>query len=142
VTINQTESSVQKHTPGPWKVVIDGTYWGRGPAVVTDYPYYEDDAPCEIADCGTSEVNERGEWTRTQDADDIEANARLIAAAPDLLEALKVVASTLEKLEAGLAAKVPPSHIAYVSKQDAANVCRALRDRSLAAIAKAEGGAA
>jgi hypothetical protein len=68
-----------KHTPGPWRVEQDTTQiWGacdpsdnstRG----MGYP---------IAECRTTRA---GNWATGPDCDEAEANARLIAAAPDLL---------------------------------------------------------
>jgi len=66
--------------------------------------------------------------------------AYMLAAAPDLLEALRDIESQAELLEAGLSAKVPPSHIAYTSKQGGANVAAEIMKRARAAIAKATKG--
>lgn len=63
------------HTPGPWEVDVDGTGWAIGPSdrfvatIDIDHTIDENDTPLSDAEC--------------------EANARLIAAAPDLLEALR-----------------------------------------------------
>lgn len=57
-----------KHTPGPWTADLDG------------YDYEICQGPLLIAELGS--------WPGSQGAEQI-ANARLIAAAPDLLEALK-----------------------------------------------------
>lgn len=71
------------HTPGPWRVEQETTgIWGacdpsdnstRG----MGYP---------IAECRTTPS---GRWASGPDYDEAEANARLIAAAPDLLAALE-----------------------------------------------------
>lgn len=73
---------MSKHTPGPWRVETETTLvWGacnsddqttRG----MGYP---------IADCRTAPS---GSWASGPSEDEGEANARLIAAAPDLLAAL------------------------------------------------------
>lgn len=56
-----------KHTPGPW--LLDGTY------------VYQDDATGRtIADCAHNKNRDRAEQV---------ANAKLIAAAPELLDALR-----------------------------------------------------
>lgn len=61
-----------KHTPGPWRVSNGHTYLVHGKAdPKTDKPY---GFVCSVG------------WTSTTDG---KANAYLIAAAPDLLEALK-----------------------------------------------------
>ena len=66
---------MSRHTPGPWETRLDEPYWLRvfgsdGHAIAK---VYLDDAPVE-------DYNTRQE-----------ANARLIAAAPELLQALKGV---------------------------------------------------
>jgi len=66
---------MSKHTPGPWKVhLVDG-------ALIVD------DAGWEVAEAS-------GDYDT--DADRMEANARLIAAAPDLLAALKHARSQMQ----------------------------------------------
>lgn len=71
-----------KHTPGPWKVIIydagDVDYLSGAPSVVSD-----------AHDCGI--VHTKGfvqqHWRSARGDAEIHANARLIAAAPELLEA-------------------------------------------------------
>lgn len=77
-----------KHSPGPWFSV--------GPIVRTENKGIElafGDSK-EICDC-------RSIWTKTGDPNiqvpESEANARLIAAAPDLFNALKVVIECIDK---------------------------------------------
>jgi hypothetical protein len=67
---------MSKHTPGPWRVTNnpDGVYHDTMSLVVTDKG--------EV--CGPRQI-------RLQAPGDVEANARLIAAAPDLLAALKAL---------------------------------------------------
>lgn len=67
-----------KHTPGPWKLA--------GHSIVTDDDAYciaviEDDGGCEV------------------DPDEQEANARLIASAPALLDALKNLLFAVENAD-------------------------------------------
>lgn len=72
-----------KHTPGPWRVE-DGTtlIWGKC-------------NPDDISSCGmgypVAEARTRPVrfWAKRPDYDEGEANARLIAAAPELLEVAK-----------------------------------------------------
>lgn len=79
-----------KHTPGPWRVEEgttlvwgncnpeDHTTWGMG------YPIAE------------TRINPSGNWSTGPYADEGEANARLIAAAPDMLEALELARGTFK----------------------------------------------
>ncbi len=113
-----------RHTPAPWKIRIAGTLSGRGPEVYREGEHYDDGSEFVIADCGCSEATggQSGRWRRTSDAEVIDANARLIAAAPELLEALKEVPAWFEEwnVEIGAAEET-------------------LLDRVNAAIATAEG---
>ena len=74
-----------KHTPAPWKAVINGVgYW----EVVHPWPEQSFEeanhySPTVVHVC-------------TKEGDEQEANARLIAAAPKLLEALKESLAALE----------------------------------------------
>lgn len=65
-----------KHTPGPW-MAKDQVIRGPG---LHPYPTVES----QIADC-------RQTWECRLSDNEAEANARLIAAAPELLEALRLV---------------------------------------------------
>lgn len=89
--------NTQKHTPGPW--IFDG-------AVGDDYLVSAQVCPEEsasyIAPVGTVD----GDWAAS------EANARLIAAAPELLEALKAALPALEYLDDEEALKVARAVIA------------------------------
>jgi len=103
-----------QHTPGPWRVSTVGLMNDGGRAVVAD------DFRVAVVDCHTK--FKRGEgWMAECDTRD--ANARLIAAAPDLLAALEKVANT------------------YLP-EDYREGCleRTLGDIARAAIAKAKGG--
>ena len=71
-----------KHTPGPWRVEENTTLvWGN--CSPDDYSTRGMGYP--IATCRT---NPSGNWSTGPYADEAEANARLTAAAPELLEAL------------------------------------------------------
>ena len=63
-----------KHTPGPWEVVVNPYSTGR-------YVYSADNRRLAI-------VNEKDAGL---EADESRANARLFAAAPDLLDALELL---------------------------------------------------
>ena len=96
-SIELTMSSTTKHTPGPWSTAI----------VVRDFASVIDEKHGQyIADVyDRSDDDGNGET---------EANARLIAAAPDLLEAAKDVCSLLFSLE-----NVDNEHPAYKALKEA-----------------------
>ena len=103
------------HTPGPWKI-FDG--WGASrdrPVVVDSIP--DIDGKC-VANCICHVASSN---------DNAEANARLIAAAPDLLEAL-------ECMVIGAAACAIPHPKERQVLQDAVNIAQS-------AIRKAKGEA-
>jgi hypothetical protein len=74
---------MSKHTPGPWKVFIcdDGGQWSGWPLSI-----FTDDTERTIVRPGGFYPYE---WDRGVSEREAVANARLIAAAPDLLEAVK-----------------------------------------------------
>ena len=94
-----------KHTPGPWKAV--------GLTV------------CQVPP-GGREIIFGAHNTRSGDKDERQANARLIAAAPELLEALREFVSLMPSAE-GLGGHAPIGAFQIVA------------DLARAAIAKAEG---
>lgn len=79
---------MSKHTPGPWKY---GRPWslsyGCGLWLVT----------AESTDRGKANVLMQGDCQNHLSAEEAEANARLIAAAPDLLEALQAVVRVADR---------------------------------------------
>ena len=89
-----------KHTPGPWVLTISS-------GMVEDTKH-------TIAEIGTT-GKYRGAVTRMQSAEHIDgigrdeliANARLIAAAPDMLEALKLCANYIANTESELGITLP-----------------------------------
>lgn len=92
-----------KHTPGPWKVIDRALNGGEGVSIEAENGYTE---VCKV---------NKSYHSRT-------ANARLIAAAPELLEALKEAENWLAEYEDG-----PDSGL------------QGLLAQARAAIAKAEG---
>lgn len=76
---------MSKHTPGPWLIRKDGTNSGRCSEVYVEGAYYDDGSEFVVADCGTVEVGRNDHWTRTNEAPERDANARLIATSPELL---------------------------------------------------------
>lgn len=73
-----------KHTPGPWNRIIADGYTVRHPQV------YSDAGPVANAT-----------WLGDGRIDELNANARLIASAPELLEALKDIAQCMASREFG-----------------------------------------
>ena len=69
-----------KHTPGPWTVTADGAGW------------YIECSP-ERGHSVAYIRAEIGDEDQDTSDDEKESNARLIAAAPELLEALKLIAN-------------------------------------------------
>ena len=100
---------MSKHTPGPWDRIIADGYTVRHPQI------YSDKGPVANAT-----------WLGDGRIDELNANARLIAAAPDMFEALQDALGDLEYLK-----NAPES--AYARPDD--ETIKAVR----AAIAKAGG---
>lgn len=74
------------HTPGPWAITYAQTS-ARWPIVCSD-----DERGIEVAELSGVVAERLGvRWFSDPNAPEIEANARLIAAAPDLLAALKAL---------------------------------------------------
>lgn len=108
-----------KHTPGPWqagrpdmRTIVDGvpSKWIYGPEV-------------EGGDGYLAVASGRA----SSDWDEVMANARLIAAAPDLLAACETVLTKLDYI---------------VNLWGAEGVTRTIQDQLRAAVAKAKGGEA
>lgn len=78
-----------RHTPGPWRLDRRQSCWAIVDASGQDVAY-QDDAPRFHAGEPCGSITSRG---RT--AEELEANAALIAAAPDLLAALKTCREAL-----------------------------------------------
>ena len=106
-----------KHTPGPWQhfVKLSGSENHRGFRILTADGW-------ALADVQPAD----------EDGIEGEANARLIAAAPDLLEALKRMASIIDKMGDMPDGFIHPSPWQTLKCEEALTQARA-------AIAKAEG---
>lgn len=83
-----------KHTPGPWFADACGKIWRRNPQDLYEYGgTVAGDKPLAVAYLGWIEEGEQGF--------PLEANARLIAAAPELLAAAKNFDAYEKAVEAG-----------------------------------------
>lgn len=82
-----------QHTPGPWIAV---GAWVEHP----------DDSIPDICTCDPEDMGQEGRSDK-----EIRANARLIAAAPDLLEACKLIVSAFDALAPISAARNEPLQI-------------------------------
>jgi hypothetical protein len=85
--------SEEKHTPGPWRIVIDddGNSLSGRPMI----------AAAPELDCAIVHWDgfEQEFWESARGKKEMHANARLIAAAPDLLEALERCLNFIENTE-------------------------------------------
>lgn len=111
---------MSKHTPGPWYADDDGRIWRRSPNdLYQNGGGVAGDRPLALASPGWLGKDVTG----YPFAD----NARLIAAAPDLLEALKRTEELLSSVDG-----MSPNNIRNIAAE-------LLDDHVLPAIAKAEG---
>lgn len=80
----------QAATPGPWFADAKGNIWRRPPSdLYQNGGSVAGDKPVAFAFVGWHGENDTGY--------PVEANARLIAAAPDLLDALRLIATAQER---------------------------------------------
>ena len=84
----KTKTEAAKHTPGPWK--LNETRYPNGDMDVNAFNPNEKDYVFQHSALATvsAHTQNHGDW-RDRDRSEVEANARLIAAAPDLLAAAK-----------------------------------------------------
>ena len=78
---DQTQATT-KHTPGPWRAPLAGIYAPDG---------------AMVASVGSRDIiaNQRKTLPRQRNVYEVDANARLIAAAPELLSALQAIKARL-----------------------------------------------
>ena len=118
------ENEMSKHTPGPWTAVKNSAYW-------------EIDGPDDFGGVADTCASSAGEPDFGRSMALGEANARLIAAAPDLLAACKAALELAEGDDPGAGCDT--------REEAEAARCRwreSIEQSIRAAIAKAEGGAA
>lgn len=118
------EGGAARHTPGPWRVGY------RSLHVMADNAKIGGDTPiCDIRGWGYLTGNGHGALgLDPKEAAEIQdANARLIASAPELLKALRIAANEIRQAKG------------YTGDSDAHFHMRAAQDAIHAAIAKAEG---
>jgi hypothetical protein len=127
---------MKTHTPGPWHIVPDPQWEGKHPnhshRFICNVPSFaEVYPPTEGEDDGWQVFHEVGGRTicHMTDTTEIEANARLIASAPELLSSLEAVTKAYVEL---VQSDYPPSWSAEKYSEVVA---------ARAAIAKAKGNA-
>lgn len=110
-----------KHTPGPW-------VWNEGGYILRPQAYIDDALSTDVAAILVVESSGLIARPETQPFDDtlaeIEANKRLIAASPELLEIVRTFDAYM-------------GHAGEPAEQDSLNPIRALRWTAQQAIAKA-----
>lgn len=113
------------HTPGPWE--FDGGVRVNAPAFHDDAPQFDKDGRPLSVNTTSMVALVYSPWHSRQPGGSQPANGRLIAAAPDLLAALKVTAGNIRSLgPAGALGALPEPYKVWLAVVDAA-------------IAKAEG---
>ena len=125
-----------KHTPGPWLVMNTSDVFTDLAAKAADGRSTAKDDGWHIADCapGGSYVDGGG-GLHELSLDEIKANARLIAAAPELYDALRELLTDMVIAQGNMrkAAKRDPAW------EGCAEIIQPRVDAARAAIAKAEG---
>ena len=106
--INQ-KNPMKTHTPGPW-IAKQNKFRGLSVGIIR-----EEKTNQFIADCRTNDPNEIKYGMRS--VEEIDANARLIAAAPELLEAMTdLLADVLNLLEKNSTIKLGTMGIVHIVK--------------------------
>lgn len=121
-----------KHTPGPWNIHNPSGVDDEPTVVVGDdgVPWVSMERHIAKGDKRIAQVfmwtNNVGGWPRVNNVDEMKANANLISAAPELLEALEIISATLHSIGGG-------------STNADADLIDAAENAANAAIAKAKG---
>lgn len=122
------------HTPGPWHILADPVWSGKHP--LHEARYVATSVEVECSRMGWRFVDDRASIICTMpDAENQQQNARLIAAAPELLGSLKRMWSLWEDV-----ARSNHGFLAILTLQDYENLNLATIEAPKA-IAKAEGRA-
>lgn len=130
----RVEKMTKRHTPGPWQVLPDPVWKDKHP--LHEARYVATSVEVECSRLGWGFVDERSSIICTMpDAENQQQNARLIACAPELLEALKRMWVLWEDV-----ARSNPGFLASLTLQDYENLNLATIEAPKA-IARAEGRA-
>ena len=109
-----------QHTEGPWSYRPDEyDDWGIVRAPVTEQGRFRGGIICQAKNPEALDELTLGKH-REAGTDPWEANARLIAAAPELLDALEEVAAAMRRYEMDVDADAPAEHREMMRKADAA----------------------
>lgn len=88
---------MSKHTPGPWEVINSTGVFSALGADSGDGTFSDSTDGWNICDCSVGATAVGGEYVELG-FDVQKANARLVAAAPDLLEALEAMVEYVDRM--------------------------------------------
>lgn len=136
---------MSKHTPGPWEIVNATDVFTKLGATSAEGTETAHNDGWRIADCASiPTTNKDGEQCELSFRE-AHANARLIAAAPELLEACQTFAEWLRREEEGLPGGIvrgtPEGERQWrIWWDENLRICNLAQQQVRAAIAKATGG--